>query len=681
MKTRALPFLLHPLFISVFLSAVFIYFLPDYNSRYLFELEETENTLKDACYYFEDLDGDGVSEKIIARKNNIGEASFMVFDKHDQLIDQWNLDADFPSHIKSLNFLDIDANGFKEVVSLTQGTDSIFLNIVEPLKDHGYGQKRILIDLIVEKNGAYNLDDTEFRQVQNSQGKNDIVFAINVGFGANPRNFYRYTVSEDKLIRSPHLTNKSKLSSLSDLNNDGKAELCLLTYSVCNEIDPEISTKSDYSSWLTVLDHDLDFYFPQLQFEYPYSAIIQMLQEEDFLIAVLRTKRNEPSKMLKINWLGELVQEMDLAFIPNQSLLDPEFGLCLYDMQNGKLHTYRGLSKSHTFSIKPGLHIKRMDPNHDSVMEWVGMDYNTGELVIYDHQLEHSLSYKTPLKPGESFFMGTKILDNTEPRFWIHSGLAMYSFEYKKNPMYFMRYILYLGIYFAVAGLVFAIMKIQTYREKQKQKLETQIAELQLKAIKNQVDPHFIFNAMNTLGEMTLMENKLEADRFISEFAKLMRKTLAGSDKISHTLDEELEYVDSFIRLQQIRYVNKFKYSRDIDKQVDLASPVPKHALYTYVENAIKHGMAGTARLELKYGAVKDPRGILIYVEDNAGGLGNSGLSEKFSTGSGLKIIEQIFTLYTRLTRRKVSHKLVNLSDEKGKATGLRVEILVDQGK
>ncbi|MBT8222549.1 MAG: hypothetical protein KJN96_05200, partial [Eudoraea sp.] len=157
-------------------------------------------------------------------------------------------------------------------------------------------------------------------------------------------------------------------------------------------------------------------------------------------------------------------------------------------------------------------------------------------------------------------------------------------------------------------------------------------------------------------------------------------KTLAGSDKISHSLEEELDYVDNFIRLQQIRYVNNFDFHKEIDQQLELTCPVPKHVLYTYVENAIKHGMANGARLSLKYGAVKHPKGVLLYVEDNAGGLGNSKLAEKFSTGSGLNLIEQIFKLYTRLTRRRVSHKLVNLYDKQGEATGLRVEILLYLG-
>ena len=70
-----------------------------------------------------------------------------------------------------------------------------------------------------------------------------------------------------------------------------------------------------------------------------------------------------------------------------------------------------------------------------------------------------------------------------------------------------------------------------------------------------------------------------------------MRQTLQSSDKISATLKDELEYTENFIKLQQIRYNQRFDYTIQLDKAVNVDAKVPKHVLFTYVENAIKHGL------------------------------------------------------------------------------------------
>ena len=102
---------------------------------------------------------------------------------------------------------------------------------------------------------------------------------------------------------------------------------------------------------------------------------------------------------------------------------------------------------------------------------------------------------------------------------------------------------------------------------------------MQLKTIKNQVDPHFVFNAINTISEMTLMDNKLEADKFITRFSGFMRETLNHSDKIVTSLKEEIDYTENFIKLQQIRYNYSFDLEINIDKTINQDTKVPKHVL------------------------------------------------------------------------------------------------------
>jgi len=208
--------------------------------------------------------------------------------------------------------------------------------------------------------------------------------------------------------------------------------------------------------------------------------------------------------------------------------------------------------------------------------------------------------------------------------------------------------------------------------------IEDQISKLQIKTIKNQVDPHFVFNAVNTISEMMLTDDKLEADRFISKFSKLMRETLQKSDKISTTLQEELNYVENYIQLQQIRFSNSFTYKIKKDIDIDYQTLVPKHVLYSYVENAIKHGLSDRSKNSLLTISAKlKNKDILLSVEDNGGGIDKSKNSIKNSTGSGIKIMEDMYTLYEKLYKKKIKHKMVELFDKDGKKVGIRVEVII----
>ncbi|MBT8221636.1 MAG: sensor histidine kinase, partial [Eudoraea sp.] len=645
--------------------------LPDIGSKYTLTLEQIERQIRSV--YYEDLDSDGDYEKIIPHTNSLGDGSYSVYARDGQVIDQWNFDSDFLSSSRSLSFLDFDKNGYKEIVHLTFSGDSLFLNYTEPLNENGIEGKKILIDKMLPAQGKYDPLNTEiflYNEGNGSSGK--YLFSVRSGFSAYPRNVYRFDPRTKSMEKSPFLTNNVILGGTRDLDKDGKEEVLALNHASGNTIDSAITSNSDYSAWITILDDDLSFYFPQVEIPVDYSAVRGIQEQEGKIFAIIQTGgSNTASYFLQLDHKGNVQDTVFLEGNANIVINTSEPGFAIHDLAAGNLFLYKNpLDFDRTISITPKNRVDYIDIDGDTNKEWVEIDANTSRITVYDSEFENPAVLDLPDWEFGNYWWGTRTDGDLGTHLWVRSESTIYGISYYRNPMYAIRYLVYLGILLACIGLVSLISLAQKYRLQQKRKLETQIAELQLKAIKNQVDPHFIFNAMNALGEMALTENKLEADRFITEFAQLMRKTLDGSDKIAHSLKEELAYVDNFIRLQHIRYAGKFEYREEVDEQVDLSALVPKQALFTYIENAIKHGMAGDSALKLKYGARHHPKGVLLFVEDNAGGMGNSELSKKFSTGSGLNIVEQIFSLYTRLTRRKVSHKLLNLQDGEGKTTG-----------
>ena len=134
MKEKFLSIILHPFFSALLITLVIIYFLPDYFTKYKIELKTQEIIPRsNTRIYFQDLNNDNKSEKILARQNSLGYASFEIFKANGDHNDQWNFPSVYPElYSGTIWFLDINKNGYKEIYLVTQKSDSIFLNITEP---------------------------------------------------------------------------------------------------------------------------------------------------------------------------------------------------------------------------------------------------------------------------------------------------------------------------------------------------------------------------------------------------------------------------------------------------------------------------------------------------------------------------------------------------------------------
>ena len=176
-----------------------------------------------------------------------------------------------------------------------------------------------------------------------------------------------------------------------------------------------------------------------------------------------------------------------------------------------------------------------------------------------------------------------------------------------------------------------------------------------------------------------LTDKKLEADEFICNFSELMRSTLQKSDKIFCTLNEEIEYVKKYMELQQVRFNHQFKYEIKISNSVQLNEKVPKHILYTYIENAIKHGLNTKRNLLIKIDISKSKNKLILIIEDNGGGFDTSKNTRTNSTGSGLSIMEKIYNLYAKLYKKKITHKIKEIKDAENKVVGVKVLVFISQ--
>ena len=147
------------------------------------------------------------------------------------------------------------------------------------------------------------------------------------------------------------------------------------------------------------------------------------------------------------------------------------------------------------------------------------------------------------------------------------------------------------------------------------------ISESQLMALQSQMNPHFIFNSINSIQSYILKNEKEEAYNYLAKFSKLIRKVLNNSIEKTISLKEELETLELYVALEQMRFKETFLFVVNIDKHIDLEEYyIPSMLIQPFVENAIWHGLMN--KEEQKKGVLKllfkkEHSLIKIIIEDN----------------------------------------------------------------
>ena len=221
--------------------------------------------------------------------------------------------------------------------------------------------------------------------------------------------------------------------------------------------------------------------------------------------------------------------------------------------------------------------------------------------------------------------------------------------------------------------------------EKMRAIYEKNLLELEAKALRSQMNPHFIFNCMNSIKSLIQRHEEEKSVNYLTTFSKLIRTLFNNADKKEISLYDEIETCKLYLQLEAMRFDSKFSFTVKTDENLDLKSVLlPALIIQPFIENAIWHGIVpkgigGHVELcVLQTGSL-----VQIIIDDN--GIGrlaskqNKPASSLMHQSKGLNLTQSRLELDNQLRQRQANLEIIDKTNEQGLETGTRVTITINE--
>ncbi len=238
---------------------------------------------------------------------------------------------------------------------------------------------------------------------------------------------------------------------------------------------------------------------------------------------------------------------------------------------------------------------------------------------------------------------------------------------------------------FALAFGIFLLVVIMIlFFQRQRLISMKRTIELESKLFRSQMNPHFIFNSLSAIQSYVYAHEPREAAKYLSSFAKLTRSILTSSAKEFITLDDEIETLEHYLKLQQLRYDNRFQYQIQIDDEIEPSVfEIPPMLIQPFLENSIEHGFSDGLEvdgdIQIHYRLLN--KQIEVELSDNGIGYKQSKANKKSLNSShesmAISIIEERLRLFSSSFSRKKMITITDLGDENPDNHGTLVKMIL----
>ncbi len=320
--------------------------------------------------------------------------------------------------------------------------------------------------------------------------------------------------------------------------------------------------------------------------------------------------------------------------------------------------------------------------------EFAALDFSNPKYIKYAYKLEgaekdwtytsaanHFAKY-TNIDPGK---YRLRVIAANGDGIWNEAGIFIDIII--KPPYWKTTWFIILEILF----ITLIIILIVKYRER-KIIEKNQVQLLEQKLLRSQMNPHFIFNSLSSIQSFIFENNPLEAGSYLSRFAELIRSILYNSREEFITIEKEINTLQNYLDLQQLRYNNKFDYIIDVDPliQADIIK-IPPMLAQPFIENAIEHGvkhLKGKGHISISFSLMPEKKSILLLIEDNGVGIKASNkLKEKIKkrhTSLATIIANERIDVFNKGQKKKQFVMEINeIKDSDENVKGTKVKFII----
>jgi hypothetical protein len=692
-RSRIVKLLTSSWLIALILGTVTFIVLDFSQAPYSLKLESANYQTKSSEFsgstYYDELKAGHGTNRILLANEELKTSHIMIEEPDGTTLDQWNFRGLLTNGLSCMSTGDYDHDGLSEFHVITIHSNKLILNIIEPYDKISFTVRDRIIDSIPDEitDPVIYLPDTDLHDL-NGDNFSELILVITGSSEKAPRKIIAYDIKNDSLWCSPAAGNIPISLIITDIDNDGITEITGRCDSPYNFTEGKVPF-SDDQSWLFIFNHRLEYKYEPVPLTGKFSTVNP----------IFRHNADSTSCTIHISGTRNGIQGVYTTritgFGPNRVILDT---IRMIDDQNGWIQPvgFTGF-KALTFSdgridfMNPDDHITRSvnltaagNPTaiHHAAAGWNGFDYCFFQKVIplevhfFNRSGRSQASVQLPETANIKYVNWAG--GNSEfKRLLISSPDREFIFRVSKNPLRYWQYLILLALILAFYGFIILIRLIQFRQIAGREATRKEILELQLKSVRNQLDPHFTFNALTSLSALSKIGDHEGVDRFISHFSRLLRTHMSTSDQVLVPLRDEIEFVVNYVELQKIRFEGAFDFDLIIPSDINLNFQVPKMLIQTHVENAIKHGLTTSiVHGQIRVALAGDDHEFSITVEDNGVGRGHSPVSAFDSTGRGMKTLERIIASVRQLYGMEIHQEIEDITRD-GLPAGTRVRILI----
>jgi hypothetical protein len=674
-------------FLGLVIAVPVILSLPGLFKKYKISQVSQETAAQPMDYriFFKDLDGNGIKQKIYAFPNLAGQLACQYFGDNGGMINQINFRHKFTSNLSFLFFGDVNKNGRPEIYGFTLDHDSLFLNWAEPYPSNSNSSECLFISRIgTFDNGKLNFNINRFGVGDlDHDGNNELIFSVISGYSKFPRILVIYHPDTGILIKSKDVGINPLMMLFYDMNHDRKLEILAGSTAGYNLTDSSASHFKDNRPYLLAFGWNLSMFFPPVHFPGGINNSIQFFVDSTDRkeILVFQFNRSLPSsKIVKIYTVDFNGNLKDSVFFPEYG---KSFAFQVFPFDKDYwLYTGDRMVKIDNMlkvaEVKDIVESAMMYPNPVLIrgsLEFATRDMLAKKACFYAEKFNHVVE-----KDYVDETIKNIILDIGKGAnyFMVQTNLNEYTYHFQKNWMFYIKFLVYILIYLLSVLFIWLVQRIREKQLHERYELQTQLHDLEIKYLRMQMDPHFMFNAFTTMA--LLLKNGKQEDALgaFMKFTHMVRSNFDFSDRLTRPLTEELQIIGYYLEINKLRFKDKLNFEVVVTEEVPKNALIPKMMLQIHVENALKHGISKLDKMGIIHIKVwLDGDMICFSLEDNGIGRQKAATLNRPSTKQGIKMLQALYDRLNQQNKSKISQFYTDLMDEQGNPEGTRVDIRV----